>query len=427
MTLAARMQREWDDRAARDAQFYIASGTADAEAFWRSGEEELSALILSEVELAPSAEVLEIGCGIGRLMRPLAAKARHVLGVDISPSMIAEARHACGSLQNVDFAVTDGALRDVRGESRDFIFSYIVFQHIPEVGAIDEYVRDVARVLRPGGVFHFQVDSRTGRRGTYTPDTYAGVTLESREVREMADAAGLEVVQQWGAGTHYLWTTCRKPGRDLDAIRIVPRIVDWLEVADLNKRLSRVCDEGMSVDIVELRPSIDRFVVKYAARPVDEFVGKTFQVLLAREALERESEFAAGIVARGLESPSDWIDTIATSSELHDRLLPRIPSIAPEAEERLRQRVPELSEGTIGTIMLQLSARAVGVPHDDAVELLYQFVLGRKPDPEGRAYFVRKLELGHFTRVRVISELLLSDELRTGIMPVPKPLETFES
>ena len=43
------------------------------------------------------------------------------------------------------------------GRAVDFAFSYIVFQHIPSREVIDNFVRDVFALLRPGGLFKFQV------------------------------------------------------------------------------------------------------------------------------------------------------------------------------------------------------------------------------------------------------------------------------
>jgi SAM-dependent methyltransferase len=54
-------------------------------------------------------EVLDIGCGIGRIERALASEVRSITGIDVSPGMIAEARARCGGLANVAFACVDGS------------------------------------------------------------------------------------------------------------------------------------------------------------------------------------------------------------------------------------------------------------------------------------------------------------------------------
>jgi SAM-dependent methyltransferase len=75
---------------------------------------------------------LEFGCGVGRLIIPLAAISDSVTGLDISPLMLQEARKNCDlrGISNVDLAISDDSLSTVSGHF-DFILSYIVFQHLP--------------------------------------------------------------------------------------------------------------------------------------------------------------------------------------------------------------------------------------------------------------------------------------------------------
>lgn len=417
--IAEQMRRDWDERAERDAHFYIASATTEAGAFWRSGEEELTALILSDVELQPDASTLEIGCGIGRLIRPLSKRSASVLGVDISPRMVAEARRACEDLENVRIAVTTGALPMVEDQTQDFVFSYIVFQHIPDTAAVDTYIREAARVLRAGGVFHFQVDGRVRRRDQYRPNTYEGITLDAAEVRQMVEAVGLEVVRQWGEDTHYLWTTARRKG-NLARLRIIPRIRDEFEMRSFEDRLSMACGVSILInDESKIRNVIERFVQAFAERSPAEFVSAAFRVILAREALPAELEFNRSILERGLETPANWIDTIVTSTELRSRLMPPVPRVTDAAEERLRPRLSMWCPpgASLADLMESVGAQLRRQDSAQAVRRAYQLILCREPDPNGHRYFTEKLELGHFTVMKVVAELLLSEELQTGVMP----------
>ena len=148
------MRRDWDRRAGENAPFFIACGTSESdEAFWASGENELSTVILHGVDLEPRASVLEIGCGMGRLLRPLSRRAARVIGVDISPEMVERAVVALRDLHNVEVFATRGKLDRVATASIDFVFSFIVFQHIPSRKAIAAYVAEASRVLKGGGVF----------------------------------------------------------------------------------------------------------------------------------------------------------------------------------------------------------------------------------------------------------------------------------
>ncbi|CAB1080985.1 hypothetical protein D1AOALGA4SA_8651 [Olavius algarvensis Delta 1 endosymbiont] len=76
--------------------------------------------------------VLDFGCGTGRLVIPLAAMSEYVLGLDVSDSMLLEARKNCKAhaLNNVQLLKSDDTLSCLDG-CFDFIHSFIVFQHIP--------------------------------------------------------------------------------------------------------------------------------------------------------------------------------------------------------------------------------------------------------------------------------------------------------
>lgn len=114
---------------------------------------------------APS-RALDFGCGVGRLVLPLARRCAEVIGVDVSEAMLTEARRnaqRCG-LSNVAFARTDDALSGVAG-SFDFVHSYIVLQHIP-VRRGEKITRRLIQLLAPGGVgaLHYTYDTRLSRR-----------------------------------------------------------------------------------------------------------------------------------------------------------------------------------------------------------------------------------------------------------------------
>ena len=76
--------------------------------------------------------VLDFGCGVGRLVVPLSEIAREVIGMDVSDSMLDEARINCRErgIENASFVLSDDAFSMIDGEF-NFIHSFIVFQHIP--------------------------------------------------------------------------------------------------------------------------------------------------------------------------------------------------------------------------------------------------------------------------------------------------------
>lgn len=112
--------------------------------------------------------ILEIGCGVGRFLRPLSGRFKLVFGVDISEQMLASAKKHCASLPNILLSQTDGkSLSQFEDDSVDYVVSAGVFQHITDFDAILSYIREGLRVLRPNGLMLFQFEgNRTSETGS---------------------------------------------------------------------------------------------------------------------------------------------------------------------------------------------------------------------------------------------------------------------
>lgn len=91
--------------------------------------------------------VLDFGCGIGRMTKPLAVFFEEVYGIDVVPWAIERAKQNCSQAQ---FRVYNGVSIPFPDDYMGLIVSWTVLQHIPigEVGAI---VGEFYRILRPGG------------------------------------------------------------------------------------------------------------------------------------------------------------------------------------------------------------------------------------------------------------------------------------
>ncbi len=127
-----------DARTRENAMYYINSDLdyirTDETRFWSSGAENLSDT-LTPFGLALSGEdvVVEIGCGMGRMTRAIAAQASRVIGVDVSPEMIELGRRELQNLPNVELMVGSGCdLAGIGDNVADVAYSFVVFQHIPE-------------------------------------------------------------------------------------------------------------------------------------------------------------------------------------------------------------------------------------------------------------------------------------------------------
>ena len=92
------MREDWNARAGEDAYYYVAFGRRDqADTEFEDTGIEVVAGLEWELKRVPSQNprarrALEIGCGPGRLMRPMAKHFGEIHGVDVADAMIARAR-----------------------------------------------------------------------------------------------------------------------------------------------------------------------------------------------------------------------------------------------------------------------------------------------------------------------------------------------
>lgn len=160
------MRRDWDDRAQKDALFYIEDSRHDwnSNSFFQSGESDyctLVAPVLKQVGFDPAGKVmLELGCGAGRMSRSFATRFKTVLAVDISLEMLKRGQQLIPDASNIVWQQSNGSdFANVANESTDLVFSYLVLQHLPAEQLASKYISEIIRVLRAGGVFLFQFNS----------------------------------------------------------------------------------------------------------------------------------------------------------------------------------------------------------------------------------------------------------------------------
>lgn len=165
------MRRKWNELSRINQMHYIASYRTDwnEDEFFELGKRwfhNKSIIEYIEEDLDVSGgRCLEIGCGIGRMTYWLARYFDKVIGVDVSDSMIEKARYYQDKFQlsNVDYRLTDGSrFEGIENDSIDFVFSYLVFRHIPRRDIIIQNLKEVFRVLKPAHMFliEFRLDKR---------------------------------------------------------------------------------------------------------------------------------------------------------------------------------------------------------------------------------------------------------------------------
>ncbi|HMC59997.1 MAG TPA: methyltransferase domain-containing protein, partial [Candidatus Solibacter sp.] len=205
------MRADWNQRAGEDANYYVAFGRheQDDEEFFATGADIVGGLIWDLKRVRGRDAALEIGCGPGRLMRPLSAHFREIHGVDVSDEMIRLAKERLHNTPNAHAHHSSGSdLAMFPDEKFDFVYSFAVFQHIPSRDVVFSYLREARRVLKTGGLLRCQMNGLPPYAKQY--DTWSGVRITPEEISQLAREQDLQLLVVEQIWTQYMWITCRK-------------------------------------------------------------------------------------------------------------------------------------------------------------------------------------------------------------------------
>jgi ubiquinone/menaquinone biosynthesis C-methylase UbiE len=169
MVLQNKPEDDWDVFGKIDPYFGVISNARfkssvindqDRNAFFSTGVahvDKLLHVLHSRLGLHPQGTALDFGCGVGRIANALAVHFDQVVGLDISPGMLAEARRVTAD-QGISNVIYDSSLNPERLQAGayDFVHTYIVLQHIP-VATGEGIIRDMLRSTKIGGAgaIHF--------------------------------------------------------------------------------------------------------------------------------------------------------------------------------------------------------------------------------------------------------------------------------
>jgi ubiquinone/menaquinone biosynthesis C-methylase UbiE len=122
-------------------------------------------ILRGTVGIGPNDVILEIGCGIGRVGKPLSQECLHWFGADISGAMLGHAATRLKGRPNTTLVeLATVGLQEFPRDSIDLVYCTIVFMHLFEWDRY-RYVEEAFRVLRPGGRCYFDnfpLDSEHG-------------------------------------------------------------------------------------------------------------------------------------------------------------------------------------------------------------------------------------------------------------------------
>ncbi len=224
-SLQDRMRDQWDAMARRNAFYGVVSWPefqaldhVDREKFWETGRREVD-LFLERIQLGDtrSWSMVEIGCGLGRMTQRFAERFGRVYAIDVSPEMLGRAKAQWGHLQNVEFVLGHGNdFPGVAAGSIDFVFSFIVLQHVPEPQIVKDYFREAARVLKSGGLAYlqFRTDVQTfPQHQSFFFRAFRALTHPRRATRTLIARLRAQLFPSRPTGASSNWTLADEFGR----------------------------------------------------------------------------------------------------------------------------------------------------------------------------------------------------------------------
>lgn len=154
--LARRMKDDWDRRVKHDYRFWMSDGRDTDAAMWESGERDFE-IISADIQDPGSKIMVELGCGVGRLLRPALKKFKRVIGFDVSSSAISKAQELLGNDPALELHLGNGFdLKPLADASVDVAVSFAALTCMP-TEVIVNYLREIHRVLKPGATARLQV------------------------------------------------------------------------------------------------------------------------------------------------------------------------------------------------------------------------------------------------------------------------------
>jgi len=212
-----KMKKEWNERTKMNPLFVIATDHSETEEdFWNSGIDECNDLLginteryqkIIENKDTSSMNVLEIGCGIGRILIPMRKIFGNVTGIDISSEMVQLGQKYVSDIPNCSIVENNGTdLAEFSDNSFDFCYSFIVFQHIPEKQIVENYIKEVSRILKPSCLFRFQVRGIISTKPNEIT-TWDGVQFTSDEIHKIAKDHNFEIIEEGNYKEEYYWLT----------------------------------------------------------------------------------------------------------------------------------------------------------------------------------------------------------------------------
>ena len=170
-------------------EYYARMRELEDGGWWNAAMRDVAAMLFHDVQLPASGTILDVGCGSGQTLAWFAQRFGEwrTLGCDISPEAVTAAARS-------GFEITRAsalALPYPTGVA-DVVVSLDVLQHVPLGGGDVAALREMRRVLKPGGWLFVRTNAQSFP-ATADDQAHQFHRYEPRELRDKLRTAGFEV------------------------------------------------------------------------------------------------------------------------------------------------------------------------------------------------------------------------------------------
>ena len=140
-------------------------------------------------------KILEIAPGYGRITQFLSILAGELIVVDLNPLCIQKTKEKL-SHHVLAYFVNDGkSIPKVRDNSQDLVFSFDSFVHM-HANVIEEYIKEIYRVLKPGGQSFIHHSWFYGGMEESTKNIAGRSNMSPEQFKSFVEENGMEIVSQ---------------------------------------------------------------------------------------------------------------------------------------------------------------------------------------------------------------------------------------
>lgn len=218
-TFANILKVDWQERAYKNPSLYVmAQSNATEEQILASGKTDFENEFLPRLKdyINKDSIVLEIGCGIGRISYYIAQTCKALISLDISHELL-QIMHErlCINYNFFNINLFEGNgidLNPIFDNEVDIVFEYIVFQHIPSQDIVRNYIKEINRVLKVGGValLHGRDVQGVHTEDNFSGNTWHGAQFGPKEIRDYIQDTSLSIINEEGIQTERYWVLLEK-------------------------------------------------------------------------------------------------------------------------------------------------------------------------------------------------------------------------